>query len=77
MTIHRLLLLQNIPLSPEDIGRLVTAYETTLKSLELTSRSDPITEIVARKVIEIGQTGVRDPLQISKLAIRALGQTVR
>lgn len=51
MTIHRLL--QNIPLSPEDVGRLVTAYESTLEGLELTSRSDPITEIVARKIIEI------------------------
>lgn len=75
MTIHRLL--QNIPLAPEDIGRLVAAYETTLKALELKSRSDPITEIVAQKIIEIGQTGVRDPRQISNLAIRALRPTAR
>jgi hypothetical protein len=71
MAIYRIL--QNMPLSPEDISRLVAAYDATLKALELTSRSDPITEIVARKIIEIGQTGVRDPLQISNLAIRALG----
>jgi hypothetical protein len=75
MTIHRLL--QNIPLSPEDVGRLVTAYESTLEGLELTSRSDPITEIVARKIIEIGQTGVRDPVQIANLAMEALGRTAR
>ncbi len=75
MTIHSLL--QNIPLSIEDIARLAAAYEATLKALELKSRSDPITEIVARKIIEIGQTGVRDPLQISSLAIRALGPAAR
>lgn len=70
MAIYRIL--QNSPLSPEDISRLVAAYEVTLKALGLVDRSDPLTEIVARKVIEIGQTGVRDPLQISELVTRDL-----
>ena len=70
MAIYRLL--QNAPLGPEEINRLVTAYEETLKALDLTDRSDPITHIVARKIIELGQTGIRDPLQISALAIKAL-----
>ena len=71
MTIRRIL--QNMPLAPEDISRLVSAYEAALKALELADRTDPITDIVARKIIEIGETGVRDPLQISKLALRDLG----
>ena len=71
MAIYRML--QNRPLSPEDINLLATAYEATLKALGLADRSDPITELVARKIIEIGQTGVRDPLQISKLAVMDLG----
>ena len=71
MAIYRLL--QNSPLGPEEISRLVLAYEETLKALELSDRSDPITNIVARKILELGQTGVRDPLQISALAIKALG----
>jgi hypothetical protein len=71
MAIYRIL--QNSPLSPEDIGRLTAAYEATLKALDLTDRSDPITELVARKIIEIGQTGVRDPLEISRRAVRDLG----
>ena len=54
-------ILQNSPLHPEDIRRLVAAYEKTLQALGLKDRSDPITEIVARKIIEIGQTGLRDP----------------
>jgi hypothetical protein len=67
MAIYRIL--QNSPLSPEDINRLTAAYEATLKALDLTDRSDPITELVARK---IGQTAVRDPLQISRLAVTDL-----
>jgi len=71
MTIHRLL--QNIPLEPEDIDRLVTAYEETLRALGLSDRSDPITLMVAKTIIDIGQTGIRDPAQISQLAIEAIG----
>jgi hypothetical protein len=70
MTIHRLL--QNTPLGPEDIERLVAAYEQTLLALDLKQRDDPLKHIIARKIIEIGQTGIRDPAQISELTLRAL-----
>jgi hypothetical protein len=69
MTIHRLL--QNIPLEPEHIERLVTAYEQALRALDLKERDDPLTQAVAKKIIEIGQGGIREPEQISQLAIRA------
>jgi hypothetical protein len=75
MAIYRIL--QNSPLSPEDISRLTAAYEATLKALDLTDRSDPITELVARKIIEIGQTGVRDPLEISRRAVADLGPAAK
>ena len=71
MAIYRIL--QNSPLGPDEIGRLVSAYEETLKTLGLKDRCDPITQLVARKIIEIGQTGVRDPLQLARLAIKDLG----
>jgi hypothetical protein len=41
--------------------------------LHLVDRNDPFTEIVARKIIEVGATGVRDPHEISKIAIKRLG----
>jgi hypothetical protein len=69
MTIHRLL--QNTPLAQEDIDRLVAAYGRTLHLLRLKERDDALTQAVAKKVIEIGQTGVRDPTEISELAIAA------
>jgi hypothetical protein len=69
MTIHRLF--QNTPLEPEQIERLVAAYGRTLRALGLKERDDPLTQAVAKKVIEIGQSGIRDPQQISELALRA------
>jgi hypothetical protein len=71
MTIRRIL--QNTPMQPEDIRRLVTAYEQTLRALSLKNRDDQITRLVAEKVIEVAQTGIRDPAQISERVIRELG----
>jgi hypothetical protein len=51
----------------------LSAYEQTLRELGLKDRSDPLTEIVAKKVIEIRQTGIRDPAQIFQLTIKELG----
>jgi hypothetical protein len=68
MTIHRLF--QSTPLQPEDIERLVAAYQQTLRALGLEERDDPLTRAIANEIIQIGQTGVRDPNQISELAIR-------
>ena len=71
MAIYRLL--QNSPMGPEEISRLETAYEQTLRAIGLKDRNDPITEMIAKKIIEIAQTGVRDPAQISTLAIKEIG----
>jgi hypothetical protein len=71
MSIYRIL--QNRPFGPDEIGRLVAAYEETLKTLGLKDRNDPITQLVAQKIFEIGQTGVRDPLQLSRQAVEDLG----
>jgi hypothetical protein len=47
--------------------------EATLKRLRLVDRSDPITDLIAKKIIEVGRRGVRDPEQISALASKELG----
>jgi hypothetical protein len=60
-------------MGPEEIRRLEAAYEQTLRTIGLKDRNDPITEMIAKKVIEIAQTGVRDPAQISALAIKEIG----
>lgn len=59
-------------MGPEEIDRLGSAYELTLKALYLKDRNDPLTELIAKKVIEVGQTGVKEPAQISALTIKSL-----
>src|SRR5829696_4196882 len=71
MPIYRLL--QNMPMGPEEISRLTTAYERALLGIGLVDRNDPLAEMVAKKIIEIGQTGVRDPAAISARVIKELG----
>jgi hypothetical protein len=65
-------LLQNCEFGPDEIGRMTMAYEDALRVLGLANRTDPITEIVAKKIIEIVQTGERDPLHIRARAIADL-----
>ena len=59
MAIYRLL--QNLPMGPEEIDRLSAAYEQALKALSLKDRNDPLTEMIAKKIIEIGQTASKSP----------------
>ena len=72
--ITRLLVQAHISLGPEEIGRLKEAYMRALLVLHLLDRDDPLAEIVvAKKIIEVSQTGINDPMQICQLAIQALG----
>ena len=66
-------LLQGSAFGPEEIRRITAAYEDALRALQLADRSDPITEIIAKKIFEIAQTGERDPERIRTLALKELG----
>lgn len=48
--------MQNLPLGPDEIARLSTAYEQALHTIGVEDRRDPLTELIAKKIIEIGQT---------------------
>jgi hypothetical protein len=49
---------------PEDIEIITAAFEDALRELNLVDRSDPLTEIVAKKMIEIAEQGERDPIRL-------------
>lgn len=71
MPIRRLL--QDSMLDADGMEILTRAFNHALHSLSLIDRrDDPLADLVARKVIEIGAT-VRDPAEISKMAIKQLG----
>ena len=71
MPINRLLM--DGKFKPEEIERLNRAYVLALRSLHLVERNDPLTELIARKVIEIGATGMLDPVDIAKIAVKRTG----
>jgi hypothetical protein len=60
---------------PKAIKAMTAAFEAVCDSLKLLDRDDPITEIVARKVIEVGGTGERDPERIRELVLLALNES--
>jgi hypothetical protein len=62
-------------IDPGEVKRLNRAFTFTLKSLHLVDRGDPISDIVARKVIEIDNAGTHDPREIAKLASKQFGVT--
>jgi hypothetical protein len=65
-------LLQNSKLEPAEREVLNLAFIRALRLLHLKDRSDPICEIVARKIIKIGATSAGDPVVISEIAARQL-----
>ena len=72
MAIYRLL--KNRAFGPDGIKVLTTAYEDALRALRLTNRSDPATEIIAKKIIELAQRGERDPVRLRERAIQGLSE---
>ena len=71
MALYRLL--KNCTLEPKEVGRITEAYEQALHTLCVKDRDDPLTEMIAKTVMKIAQTGVHEPAQLSALAIEQLG----
>jgi hypothetical protein len=71
MAIYRLL--KFAAFDPEMIASMTAAYEDALRVLRLADRQDPITELVAKKIIEIAQLGESDPARIREQALKELG----
>jgi len=77
VTIRRLLKASRLAGLQEVEQRLNRAYRDVLRSLHLVDRNDAVAEIVAKTVIEVGATGVREPSEISKIALERLAQLGR
>jgi hypothetical protein len=62
----------NTSFSPDAINAMNAAFTDALKALGLVDRSDPLAEIVARKIVEIASTGELDPATLCTLAVDSL-----
>jgi len=71
MPINRLLM--DGKLAPEEAERLNRALKLVLGARCLVERNDPLTDLIAKKVIEVGATGVGNPTEISNIVIKQLG----
>ncbi len=73
MAIYRIF--KTIAFEPEAIAIMSAAYEDALRILQLADREDPITELVAKKIIEVAQSGVTSSVLIREMALKELGIT--
>ena len=71
MAIYRLIAIDTF--GPDQIKAMVAAYEGALADLCLTDRDDPITELIAKSIVNVTATGERDPENIKERTLNALG----
>ena len=70
-------LVKKVVFDPEAIEPMVAAFKAACQSLQLVDRDDLLTQIVARKVVEVAGTGERDPERLRDLVLLALKEPDR
>ena len=71
MAIYRLI--ANGAFGPDEIEAMTAAYESALIELSIIDRNDPLTELIAKSIVNVAATGERDSLVIMERALNALG----
>ncbi len=71
MAIHRLIVKGSF--DPDEIRVMTAAYESALTDLAVVDRNDPISELIAKSIVNVTATGERDPERVKERAINALG----
>jgi hypothetical protein len=67
-------LLRKGAFAPDDVVMLGHVFEDVLRTLGLVKRKDPMTEMVAKKLVELASTGMRDPDHLKALTVQAFTQ---
>jgi hypothetical protein len=65
-------LLKQQSFGPDEIKVLSTAFEEALRELRLVDRTDPATQLVAKRIIELAQQGERDPIRLREGAVKGI-----
>jgi hypothetical protein len=71
MAIYRLI--ANGSFGPDEIKVMTAAYEGALVDPNVANRDDPITDLIAKAIVNVTATGERDPILVKERAINALG----
>jgi hypothetical protein len=72
MPIRRLL--DNSAFGPDEITVMIGAFEDTLRALKPIDRNDPVTLLVAKKIIELARQGERNPVRLRDEAIKSVSK---
>jgi hypothetical protein len=59
---------------PNEIRVVSAAFEDTLRELRLVDRTDPLTEMVAKMIIELAQQGILDPAELCRRAVESISK---
>ena len=59
--------------APEEIELLNKAFNHALNLLGVADRNDPLCDMVARNVIEVGASGLSEPREIAEMAVARIG----
>jgi hypothetical protein len=71
MAIYRLI--ANGSFGPDEIEVMKAAYEAALVEIGVANRDDPITELIAKSIVNVTATGERDYKEVMERALNALG----
>ena len=65
-------MLEGQAFNPEQVGELIAAFESVLADLRLVDRTDPVTEFVAKIIIDCAKQGMFDRVKLHDCAIEAV-----
>ena len=65
-------MLRGAVFEPETTQAMGVAFERACTELRLTDQSDPLSQLLADRIIELARTGERDPDALCAQALRAL-----
>jgi hypothetical protein len=71
MAIYKLI--ANGSFGPDEITVMTEAYEGALIDLGIGDREDPVTELIAKAIVNVTATGERNSQLVKERAINALG----
>jgi hypothetical protein len=71
LAIHKLI--GNGSFGPDEIEVMKAAYEAALADVGVTNPDDPITDLIAKAIVNVIASGERNPKQVMERALNALG----
>lgn len=71
MAIYKLI--SNGSFGPDEIKVMTEAYEGALIDLNVTNPEDPVTELIAKSIVNVTASGERNPIVVKERAVNALG----